>query len=470
MTSSIIDIRKYERLNRIIKHSNMDPSYLLLHKESVLALIPSLEKNISILEAFKELNNLDNAVAIRVYNHIINNDNFKNVDNLLDNLYERRDLLQDKIDQLLNIISGRDNNKDVILEYLDRHHIGAKARIAVFSYPILKAFSKRQYKKRVEHKGAKEENPQPLTEETLPNYKENFDEHKKTYESLKESINALLNKYYVIINDMTPLESQYYRIYCSLSEEELKDTPLTNVNEEYDGALARIYAIRLFDAKDEIDKIMQEIAFKNYSDLEEIEYLGLYIDEFREYCSNLRKYDERLNVDGSLNNIPSSKVFFLVDNTLSPMLPDIAMEKGYIGSLMSIMEKAEAGFIQQKRGSNIMPLRVSDERFKDEVKRTVFAVRNNKLIVSYIKLNSDSGISNDGGIMILTASLLHPNTIQDDTDHLIRTYCDQIIRQIDAIEKGDTQQLGLQAIVRNKIIGDNLGDTKEGEGHGRNIL
>ena len=80
------------------------------------------------------------------------------------------------------------------------------------------------------------------------------------------------------------------------------------------------------------------------------------------------------------------------------------------------------------------------------------AVRNNKIIVSYIKLNSTGGISNDGGIMILTASLLNPNTIQDDTNRVIKEYREQIMRQITAIEKGDPHHHGLQELIRKELM------------------
>ena len=69
--------------------------------------------------------------------------------------------------------------------------------------------------------------------------------------------------------------------------------------------------------------------------------------------------------------------------------------------------------------------------------------------------------------MILTASLLNPNTIQEDTDRVIKEYRDQIIRQMSAIEKGDPQQLGLQSMIREEIVKQGEPVMGEGEINGR---
>ena len=66
--------------------------------------------------------------------------------------------------------------------------------------------------------------------------------------------------------------------------------------------------------------------------------------------------------------------------------------------------------------------------------------------------------------MILTASLLNPNTIQEDTDKVIRENREQIIRQLAAIEKCDPQQIGLQAIIREELTSVQANEEILGEG------
>ena len=49
-----IEIRKLERVEKVIQHSKNNIEFLILHKETLLSLDPSLEKSFKILEAFKE--------------------------------------------------------------------------------------------------------------------------------------------------------------------------------------------------------------------------------------------------------------------------------------------------------------------------------------------------------------------------------------------------------------------------------
>lgn len=479
----IIEIKRLERIRKILQHSQDDIDFLLLHKESILSLDSSLAKNFLILEAFKNINNLGNAVAVRTYKEILESEKVKKSEDLVNSLIERKDTLQTLIDEINDLIYGEVFNKELIDQLCEKHKLSGTARNAIALYPIIKTLKREKIQKNPEHTqvieviSTKQEQVEPSledleilditpTDEEIPTYREEYDKHKIQYEKLKEQINPLLNKYYVILSEMTPIEMQYYRIYCSLTNEELKNVP--EVQEEFEEAAAKIAAIKLFDVRTEIEKMIKEIAATGYSDRDEVEFLGAYVNEYEILSSKLKELDAKLVKTGQeIETLEDQKVFFLTDRTMRPLIPSIIKERGFQGSLITILEKAQAGFIQQKKGSNIMPLKIQDKKFKDECGRTVFAVRNSKIIVSYIKLNSNTGLSNDGGIMILTASLLNPNTIQEDTNRVIKENRDQILGQIQAIENQDSQQLGLQSMVREEIIKSGEQNMGEDEINGR---
>ena len=456
-------IKRIERVSIILQHSHDNMDFLLFHKESIIALDKSLSQKIAILDAFKKRNNLSNAVAVRTFNEILNSESIKRTIDELDSLRKKRDMLDEEIDKVEDLIHGAVFDRNVIVKYSKKYSLSEEELTALNLYAMFKS-SKKQIQgnpKKTEpliqevstnNVSNDEEEPvydvtdQQTAEETL-NYKEEFEGHKKRYEEIKNKSNLLLSKYYVILQDMTPTESQYYKIYCSMTDEELKEQSFKG---EYDEAKSKIVAIKLFDAKSEIEKMLQSIPNSNYINKDDVEFFGEYITEFISLADKLKEIDKKItSKKKETAEIEDSKVFFLTDRKTQPFIPDIIKKSGYQGSLVNIIEKAQEGHIQKKKGSNIMPLKVS-KKFKDEVGRAVFAVRNNKIIVSYIKLNSGTGL-NDGGIMILTASLLNPNTIQEDTDKVIRENREQIIRQLGAIEKGDPQQIGLQETIREEL-------------------
>ncbi len=481
----VIEIRRLERISKIVQHSQGDIDFLLLHKESILSLDRSLAQKFSILEAFKNLNNLGNAVAIRTCKEILENETVKQAADLMNGLIERRESLQTLIDTTNDLIYGASYNKKLIDQLCEKHKVEGVARNAIALYPIIKTLKKEKTIKMQEqpqvteevslHQSHHEEQQDVETldtalivDEESPTNRQAFDAHKEQYDQIKEQMNTLLNKYYVLLSEMTPTETQYYRIYCLLTDEQLKDTDLSQVKEEYEEAAAKIAAIRLFDAKTEIEKMMKELSATDFSDKDDIEYFGAYVEEYKLLSTKLKELDGKIaKTEEEGKTQENQKVFFLTDKAMNPILPKTIQERGLQGSLITILEKAQAGFIQQKKRSNIMPLKIHDKKFKDACGRTVFAVRNSKVIVSYIKLNSNTGISNDGGIMILTASVLNPNTIQDDTDRVIKEHRDQIISQMDAIEKGDSQQLGLQSMIRENIVKQGQSNTEEGVINGR---
>ena len=476
----VVEIKRIERVTKILQHSQENVDFLLLHKESIIGLDSSLTQKFAILDAFKKRDNLGNAVAVRTFNEILNSESVKKAIDQLNALREKRDALDDEIDKVVDLIRGTAFDRDTIVKYSQKHGLGAEALTALALYPIFKSS-----KKIVPNNHKKTELPRQVTpsnttenqvvetpsevEEVLetsevieetPSYKEEFDASKNKYEEIKNRNGLLLNKYYVILQGMTPAESQYYRVYCSMTADELSQQKFEG---EYDEAMAKIVAFRLFDAKNEIETYIKTISNSNYSNKEDIEFFGEYVNEFQSLIDKLKELDKKITDSRKgAEEFEDPKVFFLTDRNMQPFIPEFIREKGYQGSLINIIQKAQNGSLQKKKGRNITQLKVS-KKYKGDVGRTVFAVNNYKIIVSFIKLNSGAGLD-DEGILILTASLLNPNTIQEDTDKVIRENREQIMRQLAAIERGDPQQLGLQAMIREELTKAQASEETMGEG------
>ena len=453
------EIRRIQRISILLEHSQDNIEFLLSHKESIISLDSSLNQKFVILEAFQKRNNLSNAVAIRTFNEILNSEHIKKTINKLGDLRKEKENIDNQINQLLGLVNGTNYNRDIILEYAQKYGLDSKAQVSLIFYPILKSAKKPVQKNNKKSAATKKDTQSDIPKsetiktpsdiEEVPNYKDEFDEIKKEYEIMKNRNNMFLNKYYFILQSMTPTESQYYYMYCSMTSDELNSQKFEG---EYDEAMAKIIALKLFDIKREIEEAyFKNIPNSNYTNKEDIEFLKEYIKEFQNLMNELQSLDKKItDKRKKIEEFENQKAFFLTNRSMQPFIPDFIREKTYIGSFVNILNKAQDGHIQNKNGSNIMPLKVS-KKFNEVVGRTVLSVRNSKIIVSYIKLNSGTGL-NDGGILIITTSLLHPNTIQEDTDKVIKENIEQLIRQINLIEKGNPLQLGLQASLRDEFI------------------
>lgn len=454
-----IEIKKSERLSRILQNGQNNIEYLLSHKDYVLAIDASLSKKFDILNAFSELNGLENAVAIRTLNEILCNEKLKRVVDELDTLIDERDSIYEEIDKLSDLVRGVSFDKEIIIKYANEHNLNDQELVGVLLYPIYKS-AKRANSNSKKKKESLDQNekesldiseqeslPSLTTEVDISNYEEYFDNVSNRYDVLKESSKLIIDKYYGILQSITPQEKQFYTEYNSITEEEFKSQKFHG---KYDEAVSKIYAIKLFEIKDVIERTINMIASKSHIEKDDVDYLNECLDEYESIVNNIKEIEEKnKKYNGKLDEIEESKVFFLTDKKSEPFIPDSVRDCQ--SNLISIIEKANEESIQDGVESKIIPLEKIDKRFKKEVNRTVFSVRNNEIIVSYIILNSDTELTN-GGIIILTASLLNPNTILDDTNRVIKENREQLVRQIEAIERGDPQQLGLQATIRDEIV------------------
>lgn len=485
-------IKNLKGLVKIIEFSKNDINFLLVNKEIFLELAPDLNTNFSVLEAFKKRNNLDNDVAIMAYNAIQKNDKVVNVFSDLERANLEIDKLKKKIDSLKKLInevnfSPEDDYLpiDLINELCEKYNINEKVRKMLFIYPIIKAVKKpiAQKEKPINQptkvpkenkvststlladkiilddtKSTDESAPEMLEEKEqdqgTSNYQDYYNQQKNRYEKLKENAKDLLNKYYAILAEMKKYEIEFYKAFCNYTEDEFGKIDKTQFGSGCDEAYAKILAIGLFDAKTEIEKILISIPNSNYTDKESIEYLEVYISEFQSFIDRLKAVDKILVDKGNqIVSLDQQKVFFLTDGIKGSFIPETVIKGGYETSLRNIMEKAQGGLVSNKKGCNIMPLTIHDDKIKKQLGRTVFAIRNSKIIISYIKLNSNSEVSNDGGIIILTAVPLTGgiDAIQAETDKIIKDNIEKLMNQISLIEAQDPQQLSLQNAIRDEI-------------------
>ena len=428
------EIKNAERITRVSSHSHEDIDFLIAHKESYIRIDSSLSQKFATLE--------------KVLKEIQNNENIKKAVSELEYSRERKATIDEEIDRLYDLVNDNVINidKDIIARYSKKHGLNAEQEWILTCYPVFKLHQKMMH--RIPKKSS------PIVEEILEidnellkgtrNHKDYFDSLKNRYEEIKNASSALLNKYYDILQKMSQTESKYYKIYCSMTEDELKHQPF---DEGYDEVIAKIAALKIFDAKTEIEILFQTIANENYENKYDIDFLAEYINEYELLLEKLKETDKKIvdsEEEEELQNSEDLRAFFSTDENMKALVPDFVKEDSHIGSLINIIDKAQGGHIQSKKG-NIKELK-ADLDLKDLLGKTVFITINSKIIVSYVKVNSGTGI-NDGGILILTVSPLKPNTIKEETEKVVREHRDQILKQIAALEKGDLQEIENQRMI-----------------------
>ena len=497
-----LNIISIERAIMLLQHSVGNIEYLLSHKDSIVSLDESLESKFRILESFKKINNLSNDVAIRTFNEILKyKDNSKIVENL-EQLKSKKEKTNDEIFRLESIINENIYDIDFIIEYAKNKGLGSEALSALIIYPahklarkeVLNDNKKEEFTKQdkitndthVEVEVIPSEEPiKVVSEEVFVNYKDYFDSFKTKYEELIKNNQELINKYYVRVQGMTTTENQYYRVFCSLNDAELKKQIK---NSDYNNAKSKILAIKIFDDKNEIEKLLKSIPVNNYINGEDVELLGIYVDELKDYISELKLVDDKLaeftkvvekvsgkkktkekvaNNDVAKENEESfqnPKVFFLTDNFGKPFISDQVYEKNYQGSVINLINKAQNGELRNIVGE----LKISRKN-KELIGKTVYTISNYKIVASFVNISmSLDPESNVDGVMILDVSLLQDNDLERETNAIISKNIGQLSKQIVAIEKGNPQQIGLQMSIRDELLRDNKKVFEEGEFYGRN--
>ena len=157
----------------------------------------------------------------------------------------------------------------------------------------------------------------------------------------------------------------------------------------------------------------------------------------------IRKEEEEEKIE------EDQKVFFF---TLDNGYPFIDEDVFVSGGLTPFFDKVQAGVIQQNKSNNITSIKNINKEFKDKSGKTIFSIRNHRIAVSYLKLNSLTGEAADGGILVLSACSTKNSKIQEATISIINNYGNQIINKIQRIESMNPEELAMQRELRDKYL------------------
>lgn len=473
-----IEIRKLERVEKVIQHSKNNIDFLLLHKETLLSLDPSLEKNFKILEAFKGRNNLDNAAAIKTYKNIISSPVITKAKSTLISLKGSRDVLDESIDKIKDLISGTAYDKETISKLCRKNGLSEDAIKAILIYPLLKTSRKEKPKKielkrkapeksisevklekpivqketNVEEKETRVEEQieekQELAEES---YEDFYKEVKDKYTTINNRKRNLINKYYIILNSMSETEKRCYRKYCAMTDDELSKITEEEFETGYNEARAKVAAIKAFDAKDKIEKLINKIEKSEYRDVNSIDSLECCVNEFEQEIKELNFLYKEIKKEKEEQEVKENmKVFFATDRG-EHFIPDFVKEQGNEKSLLGVIKKGQKG-LDEEKNERISRLKIYNKKYKDECGHNIYAITNYSVVVSYIKIKIEVNGKEEDAIFVLTASPVVPNTIQEDTKKILKEHRDSIIRQIKSIENKEVQELGLQLSLLNEMM------------------
>ena len=477
-----LSIMRIEKIKRIANH-NQNAEFLLLHKKSLIDLHSSFSQKFDILEAFKELNNLDNPKAIEVFNEIIESDIIKKTFEEYDVLKEQKYDILDEIDKVNGLIRGNLFDVDTLTKYCQKHNIDDKTFGELKMYLLFKvARSKPLEKAKIveippqvvveeisdNNVNQNEDNRLEITQEEIdekflePNnvgnieiYREKYEVLKNRYEDLKITNRVLLNKYYSILKTMNKIEIDTYKGYMNSSEPGLK----VFLGDKYDETMAKVMTINVFDDQMEIENLLQRIPFDNYSQKDDIDFLEEWIEEYELHLQKLEEYDFNYSDEPvNMEKVEESKVFFLLDENNNPFIDDEVLKEKT--SIINLSSRVQTALIQNKRGyvKELLP----DDEFKKLCGRTVYIAKNSRIIISYVKVNSGKEV-NDGVIMILTVLPSKVPDIKNDVRRIMVRNGFNYMSQLAKIEGKDEKQLEIQSGVRSRVLGIQPGDESLGD-------
>ena len=494
-----IEIRKLERVEKVIQHSKNNIEFLILHKETLLSLDPSLEKSFKILEAFKGRNNLDNAVAIRTYKGIVSSPAISNAKSTLISLKGSRDVLDESIDKIKDLITGTAYDKETISKLCRKNGLSEEQIKAILIYPLLKTSRKEKPKKvevkrKTPEKNVKEvklEKPVVKMENTKveekaeeitkvieeevkeerkladESYEDFYKEIKSKYNYLNSKRRHLINKYFVAVNNMSETLKRSYVKYLTMESSELEGQTEEEFANREIKEKANIAAIKLFDMRKKINGLIDAIEESKYRDVESIDILEKSVRSFEIMVDELKVLDKEVQKEEAEKEIKdNTNVFFATSRMGEHFIPDFIKSQGNEKSLVGVIRKGQKG-LNEEKNERISRLKIYDKKYKEECGNNIYAITNYSVVVSYIRIKANVNGEEKDAILILTAAPVDPNTIQEDTKKILKENRDFIIRQIKAIEKGDVQEIGLQLSLLDEMMKEYDTSKKEGSKDGK---
>lgn len=451
-TQLAVEIKRSERLERIFKQLK-DVDFILEHKEELIRFDKSLSTKFEVLEAFKKRSNLENPVAVRVFNEITSSEGVKRALNNASQLRVNKENNASEMQVLREMIRGTSFDKDTIIKYSTEYGLEEKDIIAILFYPIVK--SARKTKKNEVIKEETSKNPEISKEEIEAN-KELFARYLEKYESLNTSNRELLDAWYQKFLDLTEAEKKWYVAYTIMTMKQLEESKFIDQDNE---VLSKIYVMRIMNSKSIVEEWIKKIRNNNSSSRLDIEFLALCIEEYSQNLNRLAILDSNLIEENKEKNIEDiDSFFFFLDDSKQPIISENIHNKGYQSNLINLFNKAQNGHFQNKSVAKLK----FDQHLQKEFGLPVYTARNKRVRISFLKIDSK-------GIMILTSSAVYNDTVYDDTVKFIRDRKDEIYNQIEQIKNGDLEYLKRQSEVKEGLEKLNKNKVEEDEKDGDRV-
>ena len=493
------DIKKNKRAESAIKNSKNNIKILIDHKKSIIDIDSTLETQFKILESFRDRDNLDNAVAIKIYKSIVSSPTLAKVPSTLISLKGSRDTLEESIDKLEDIISGTIYEEETISKLCRKHGFTEEEIGYIVLYPLYRAKRKEVYKKpelkrKTPEKNVKEvelEKPVVKMENTKveekaeeitkvieeevkeerkladESYEDFYNEIKSKYNYLNSKRRPLINKYFVAVNNMSETLKRSYIKYLTMESSELEGQTEEEFANREIKEKANIAAIKLFDMRKKINGLIDAIEESKYRDVESIDILEKSVRSFEIMVDELKALDKEVQKEEAEEEIKdNTNVFFATSRMGEHFIPDFIKAQGNEKSLVGVIRKGQKG-LNEEKNERISRLKIYDKKYKEECGNNIYAITNYSVVVSYIRIKANVNGEEKDAILILTAAPIDPNTIQEDTKKILKENRDFIIRQIKAIEKGDVQEIGLQLSLLDEMMKEYDTSKKEGSKDGK---
>ena len=224
----------------------------------------------------------------------------------------------------------------------------------------------------------------------------------------------------------------------------------------YDDAYSKIFAIKLFSYKSEIENCLKQVVEDNYSNSFDIEYVASLINDYQSCLDQLSNIDRKIWC--SKNELTSiSNVYFLLDKNGELVIPyDVESYLRIYGKLIGYNEVDNL----------IVKGPIAFKEVDANIERTPYIQRLDKDAISYLKVRTGEGTTGYGILILTSSQVTHGfKKIKSDTSKISKQHESVIAQQIALIESRNPEFLSLQAEAKEKIL--NSVHRKNGDFNGK---
>ena len=225
-----LTISEIDMLKKTLLYKSDQIALIFKYKKLLTDISPEISKKLDLLEVFDRRNNLDNDLAVETFKSIINDETLLDkIETKRETVLEKRDQLYKKMLDTVDIINGKKFTYELILEYINEFGFTKEEHNMILFAgfdTIVKNIEARKQAKNNTSLPVKDE------EEIIDVIDVQDDKEKDElaldavilkYEAAKDSISAIINKYYEEINDASPETKAAYYAYASYENDEMND-------------------------------------------------------------------------------------------------------------------------------------------------------------------------------------------------------------------------------------------------------